>query len=152
VTADNRWVARARVRQSYPASVHEAQTRWCDVSRWPEWVDGAVWIVSADPQWPEVGSAVVWQSVPAGRGRVTERVIGFEPLAGLTVAVEDDAMEGVQTVIFDPQGEGVDVEVTLEYRIKRRSPMTWLVEGLFVRRPMVLSMTRTLERFRAVLG
>ncbi len=145
-------MATVRVRQTYPSSVHEAQTCWCEVSRWPEWVDGAVRIVSVEERWPQLGSTVVWQSGPAGRGRVTERVIGFEPLAELTVAVEDDAMEGVQTVRFDPEGEGVEVEVTLEYRIKRRSPMTWLVEGLFVRRPMILSLTRTLERFPAGLG
>jgi hypothetical protein len=144
-------MARVSVRQTYPASVHEALSCWCEVRRWPEWVDGLARIVSVDAQWPEAGSAVVWQSSPAGRGRVTERVTAFEPLAELTVAVEDEAIEGRQRVVFDPVEDGVAVEVTLEYRIRRRSPLTLLIGWLFVRRPMTLSLSRTLECFGPVL-
>lgn len=145
-------MARVSVRQSYSASVHEAQTQWCDVSRWPDWVDGLARVVSVDERWPAPGSAVVWQSGPAGRGRVTERVVAYESLAGITVAVEDETMTGTQRVDFAPAGEGVDVALMLEYRIRRRSPFTPLVEWVFVRRPMADSLRRTLERFGGVLG
>ena len=143
---------RVSASRSYARSVHEAQTAWCDVSRWPEWVDGLARISSVDQCWPEPGSCVVWRSGPAGRGQVTERVEDYDRLGGLTVAVEDDAMVGTQRVGFEPAPEGVRVEVTLDYRIKRRNPLTWLVERLFVRRPMIISLTRSLERFEARLG
>lgn len=145
-------MAVVRARQTYPVTVHQAQTAWCDVSRWPDWVDGLARVVSVDPGWPEVGSAVVWRSGPAGRGQVTERVEAYEALAGITVGVQDDTMLGTQRVGFEPVPEGVRVEVALEYRIRRRNPVTWLVEWLFVRRPMITSLTRSLERFGAVLG
>jgi hypothetical protein len=54
-------------------------------------------------------------------------------------------------VAFDPVDGGVQVELTLDYRLKRRTPWTALVEWLFVRRPMVISLTKTLERFGGVL-
>jgi hypothetical protein len=144
-------MARVRVRQTYSGSPHEAQTCWCEVSHWPQWVDGAARVLSVDDGWPHVGSTVVWESGPDGRGRVTERVVTFEPLAELAFEVSDDAMEARQYVIFDPVPEGVAVELTLDYRMRRRSPVAPLVESLFVRRPMTLSLTRTLERFGTAL-
>lgn len=138
--------------QFLDASVHEALTCWCDVNRWPDWVDGLARVVSVGGSWPEVGSEVIWQSFPAGRGRVSEQVEAYEPLGGLTVSVHDDAIEGRQRVRFEPAGDGVTVELSLEYRIRRRSPLTPLVDWLFVRRPMTLSLTKTLQRFGGVLA
>lgn len=139
------------MRQIYSGSVHEAESCWCDVSRWPAWVDGLARVISVDPSWPAMGAEVVWESGPAGRGRVTERVEAFEPLAGLTLAVEDDSIHGRQRVSFDPAGAGVEVELALEYRIKRRWLLTPLIDRLFVRGPMTTSLTKTLERFGTVL-
>ena len=109
-------------------------------------------LLSVDANWPEVGSQVVWQSGPAGRGRVTERVVVYEPLAGLSLNVQDDSLEGCQQVAFEPADGGVEILLTLDYRIKRRTPLTSLIERLFVRRPMITSLTKTLERFAAVLA
>ena len=145
-------MARVRVNQLLDASVHEAETCWCDVSRWPEWVDGLARVISVDGSWPEAGSEVIWQSGPAGRGRVSETVETYEPLHSLTVRVHDDAIEGRQQVRFEPAAEGVQIELALEYRITRRSPLTPLIERLFVRRPMTISLTKTLERFGTVLA
>jgi Polyketide cyclase / dehydrase and lipid transport len=145
-------VARVCVNQLFDASVHEVETRWYDVSRWPEWVDGLARVISVDGGWPQVGSEVIWQSSPAGRGRVSEQVEAYEPLRGLTVRVHDEAIEGHQRVRFEPAGSGVEVELSLDYRIMRRTPVTPLIERLFVRRPMIMSLTRTLERFGSVLG
>src|SRR5437763_815073 len=86
---------------------------------------------------PLVPAARRWQSGPAGRGRVTERVIAYEPLEGYTVEVEDDSITGEQSVSFEPADDGVEVGLALSYRIKRRSPLTPLIDALFVRRLMV---------------
>jgi hypothetical protein len=145
-------VGSVRVRQSYRASAHDAQTCWCDTDRWPAWVDGLARVVAVDGQWPRVGASVTWDSGPAGRGRVREEVQDYEPLRRLLLFVEDDSMTGVQEVTFEPAGEGVLVDLSLDYSIKRRSPVTPVVDRLFVRRPMVMSLSKTLERFGGVLA
>jgi hypothetical protein len=144
-------VATVAVSQTYPASVDEAEACWCDISRWPEWVDGLARVVAVDPGWPGPDRAVIWESVPAGRGRVSERVTEYEPGAGLILAVEDDSIRGQERVVFQAVEAGVEVILSLEYRIRRRTPLTPLVERLFVRRPMALSLTKTLARFGPVL-
>jgi hypothetical protein len=141
-----------RVSESFPGSVHEAEQCWYDTSRWLEWVDELAHVVSVEGEWPRPGSAVIWQSGPAGRGRVTERVIEQQPLEGYTVEVEDDSITGEQSVAFNPAEDGVEVELALSYRIKRRSPLTPLVDALFVRRLMVSSLEKTLLAFGAVLA
>ena len=132
--------------------MHEAQTCWCDTGRWPEWVDGLARVVALEGEWPHPGATVTWESGPAGRGRVRERVAEFEPLAGLTTEVEDDSMTAVQRVSFEPVPDGVLVALSLEYSIKRRSPLTPVVDRLFVRRPMVMSLSKTLGRSGGVLA
>jgi hypothetical protein len=143
-------VASISVSESFPSSVHQAEQCWYDTGRWPEWVDELNRVISVEGDWPRHGSAVIWQSGPAGRGRVTERVIEQEPLEGYTVEVEDDSITGEQAVSFDPVEDGV--QVTLSYRIKRRSPLTPLIDVLFVRRLMIASLQKTLGAFGAVLS
>jgi polyketide cyclase/dehydrase/lipid transport protein len=145
-------VGSVAVSESFPSSVHEAEACWYDVSRWPQWVDELDHVVSVRGEWPQVGAAVVWQSGPAGRGRVTERVIEYEPLGGYTVEVEDDSITGEQSVSFEAAADGVDVQLALRYRIKRRSPLTRLIDVLFVRRLMVTSLEKTLSAFGAALA
>ena len=41
----------------------------------------------------------------------------------------------------------VKVTLSLAYELKERTPLTWLVDALFVRRAMVASLRRTLTRF-----
>jgi hypothetical protein len=133
-------------------SVHEAETCWYDTARWPQWVDELARVVTVEGDWPQPGSRVIWESGPSGRGRVEERVLAYEPLDAQTVAVQDVSIEGTQRVVFTPAGDQVEVELTLTYSIKRRSPFTPIVDRLFVRRPMTISLTRTLARFAAVLA
>ncbi len=47
--------------------------------------------------------------------------------------------------------DGVEVTLRLEYRLRRRSPVTPVVDVLFIRREMSLSLGRTLSRFGARL-
>jgi hypothetical protein len=95
---------------------------------------------------------VLWQSGPSGRGRVRERVVAHEPLGGQTVEVEDDSLEGRQSVSFTPVADGVEVALALDYRIKRRSPLTPLFDALFVRRPVAISIGKTLTGFGTELA
>ena len=145
-------MSKVRVAQAFPGSVHEAETCWYDTARWPEWVDELSHVIEVEGDWPQPGSIVTWQSGPAGRGRVTERVTEFEPLSGYTVAVEDDSITGEQAVAFNPAEEGVEVEFALQYAIKRRTPLTSLIDRLFVRGVMTTSLKTTLSGFGAVLA
>jgi hypothetical protein len=145
-------MATVRVAQSFDASVHEAETCWYDTSRWPSWVEGLERVVTVEGDWPAVGSSVKWQSGPAGRGSVTERVTSYDPLAGQAVEVDDDSIRGRQSVSFTPVDGGVDITLTLDYEIKRRSFITPLVDLVFIRRAMAASLQATLARFGAEMA
>ncbi len=141
-----------RVKQLLDGTAHDAETCWYDTARWPDWVDELARIVVVEGDWPQAGATVIWESGPAGRGRVRETVVAYEPLAGQTVEVEDDSITGTRRVAFDPTGDGVEVQLRLSYSIKRRSPFTPLVDLLFVRRPMTTSLAKTLTRFGVALA
>ena len=130
-------------------SVADAEARWFDTSGWPAWIDGCDRVAELRGPWPRAGGAVSWESGPAGRGSVTETVIEQAPGSGQTVDVTDDSIEGRQTVTFDAEPDGVRVTLTLSYRIRRRSPLTPVIDRLFVRRAMTQSLDRTLDRFGA---
>jgi polyketide cyclase/dehydrase/lipid transport protein len=132
---------------TFPASVHEAEQCWYDTTRWPSWVDGLDRVVQTREPWPMVGGGVTWQSGPAGRGQVTETVVDHAPGLGQTVEVSDDSMTGRQAVSFAAVKEGVQVTLRLEYQVRRRSPLTPIVDTLFIRRAMAASLDRTLARF-----
>jgi hypothetical protein len=132
---------------TFPGSVHQAESLWSDTARWPSWVDGLDRVTDVDPRWPEPGATVRWESGPAGRGRVVERVVAQEPLSGQTVEVQDDSIRGRQSVAFTPAEQGVEVTLTLEYEINKRSPLTPLVDVLFIRRAFRASLDATLRRF-----
>ena len=132
---------------TFRGSVHEAESVWYDTSRWPSWVDGLERVIAVGDQWPAAGAEVTWQSVPAGRGRVSERVVDYEPLVGQTVDVSDETIEGRQSVKFMPEDGSVTIELSLEYRVKRRSLFTPLVDFLFIGRAFTTSLRSTLDRF-----
>jgi hypothetical protein len=131
----------------FPGSVHDAESLWYDTGRWVAWVDGLDAVVSVDGEWPRVGATVVWQSGPAGRGRVTERVVEYEPLDGQTVDVQDDALTGRQSIRFTPDEHEVEITLRLEYRVTKRSIITPLVDLLFIRNAVRASLRATLARF-----
>ncbi len=141
-----------RVAMMFPATVHEAESCWYDVARWPEWVDGLERIVALSGDWPEVGATVSWASGPAGRGSVMERVVAYEPLAGQQLEVQDDSIRGRQSVTFAPAEEGVEVTLALEYRITKRSVFMPVIDFLFVGRAMTASLSTTLARFGGELA
>ena len=141
-----------RAVHTFPASVPDAELCWYDTSRWSFWVDGLDRVLETHEPWPQTGGVVIWESGPAGRGRVTETVVTYAPSDGQTVQVSDDTVPGRQSVSFVALADGVEVTLALEYRITRSSPLTPFVDALFVRRAMTQSLERSLARFGARLG
>ena len=136
---------------TFASSVRDAERQWYDTSRWQTWLDGLDHVVATTEPWPMAGGRVTWQSGPAGRGRVTEAAVEYVPGRGQTVEVTDDVMTGRQTVQFAAATDGVEVTLCLAYRLKRRSPLTPVVDALFIRREVSLSLSRSLARFGARL-
>ena len=140
-----------RATRTFPGSVTDAERYWYDTSHWSYWVDGLDRVLQTAAPWPDVGGSVTWESSPAGRGRVTERVVAYAPADGQALEVSDDAVTGRQTVAFVRVADGVEVTLQLEYRLNRHSPVTPVVDLLFIRRQMTQSLARTLDRFGARL-
>ncbi len=139
-------MGRASASVEVPGLASEAEALWYDPVRWPAWVDGFGHVVELSEGWPAEGRSM-WNSTPQGRGRVLEIVTAYEPRAGQTLAIEDSRLRGTQRVEFTPGPEATRVTLTLEYEIKERTPLTWLVDAVFVRRAVVASLRRTLARF-----
>jgi hypothetical protein len=129
-----------------PGLASEAEELWYDPVRWASWIDGFGHVVELSDGWPAEGR-VQWNSTPGGRGRVLETVSAYEPRAGQTLTVEDSRLHGTQRVEFEPRPDAVKLTLTLDYRLKERNAMTWLVDGIFVRRELSASLRRTLARF-----
>ncbi len=142
----------ARAAQWVPGAVEDVEREWYDTSRWRAWVDGLDRVVRVEPDWPGVGAIVTWESGPDGRGTVTEQVTAYEPLAGQTLAVEDSAIRGTQSVAFRPVGDGVEVALSLEYSYRHGSFITPLIDLLFIKREMARSLARSLARFEVELA
>jgi hypothetical protein len=83
---------------------------------------------------------------------VTETAVAYAAGDGQTVEVQDVSITGRQTVAFAAAQGGVSVTLALSYRIRSRSPITPLIDALFVRRAMATSLRQTLDRFGSLLG
>ena len=136
-----------RVTERFEGTVPEAERCWYDTTRWSRWVDGLDRVLAVDDGWPQAGATVTWESGPAGRGTVTEQVIAYEPLRGQTLDVCDGSIRGRQSVLFVPVQAGVEVSLTLEYQLVRRSIVSPLVDALFIRRAMAVSLGVTVTHF-----
>jgi hypothetical protein len=78
---------------------------------------------------------------------VVEQVTAYELRRGQTLEVQDASITGRQSVVFEPSDSGVEVTMRLEYRLRRRSPLTPLFDLLFIRRAMAVSLETTVTRF-----
>jgi hypothetical protein len=143
---------RASAEDSFAAPLGEAEALWYDTGRWAGWIDGLSRVVAVEGAWPGVGAEVRWESNPAGRGGVRERVLIFEPGAGQTLEVEDGSIRGRQSVAFHEREDGVGVELTLEYELKERWIVSPVVDFLFIQRAMAASLRSTLARFGSELA
>jgi ribosome-associated toxin RatA of RatAB toxin-antitoxin module len=136
---------RAAVVDLTPAQAFEL---WTDVSRWPTFVDGFSRITRIDDAWPEAGAKVVWESVPTGRGTVTEKVRHSLPGERIQTDVIEERLLGTQTAEFAPAEDGgTAVILTLDYDLVRKGPFAWITDVLFIRRAQNDALARTLSRF-----
>jgi uncharacterized membrane protein len=140
-------VAKVRASVAIAALASQAEELWYDTKRWPTFIDGLHHVARLEGDWPHQGARVLWDSKPAGRGRVQERVIAYAAREGQTVAVEDEKIHGTQRVTFTPTESGVTVGLELEYTLKEARPGMAVVDLLFIRRPQRESLQRTLRRF-----
>jgi hypothetical protein len=119
---------------------------WTDVRRWPSFVEGFARVQQVSVEWPAEGAKLVWESIPAGRGRVTERVVESRP-SSFATEVFDDSIHGTQRASFVPVEGGARVQVELEYELTKYGPLRALADVLFIRRALRDSLRRTLGRF-----
>jgi uncharacterized membrane protein len=129
-------------------SAQAAYDLWIDTTRWPTFVDGFKHVERLSDDWPAEGAKLVWQSPPAGRGRVTEKVIANEPGAKFATIIFEQRITGTQTVTFAEN----QVTLELEYELQQGGPLKALVDALFIRRSQSESLQRTLVRFRREAG
>lgn len=128
--------------------VSAAEELWYDSTRWPAFVDGLKHVHAIDAEYPHAGAVVKWESFPGGRGRVLEKVVGYEPRRGQQLDVRDTQIRGRQSVEFTAtQDGGMRVELELDYEIVDRKLLTPIVDLLFVRRAQADSLRRTVLRF-----
>jgi Polyketide cyclase / dehydrase and lipid transport len=123
-----------------------ALTLWTDTRRWATFVEGFGHTVEVGADWPAEGSKVVWQSIPGGRGKVTEKVVESENDRFVTQVFED-ALTGRQALRVLEDAEGSRVELSLEYELSGRGPFGAVADVLFIRRALRDALRRTLRRF-----
>ena len=141
-------MGRARAEVEVAGPISEAERLWYDLSRWPSFIEGFAHVTKQEGDWPKTGARIVWNSVPAGRGLVSERVTAYEVRVAQTVDVEDPRMTGKQTISFAPAEDGrCKVALELDYRLKQGGPFGGVVDALFVRRALRDALRRTLARF-----
>jgi len=140
-------VRTARAEAEVALTPEAALRLWTDVSRWSTFVEGFARVVEQDPDWPAEGSRVIWESIPAGRGRVTEKV--SEPPSGdrFATLVFEDRLAGRQVVRAAEATAGARVELSVEYTLTRYGPLAAVADALFIRRALRDSLRRTIERF-----
>jgi hypothetical protein len=139
-------VRTARAEAEVPLTPEAAVRLWTDVSRWATFVEGFAHAEELDPHWPSEGCRVVWTSVPAGRGRVTEKVVESGPQQ-LSTMVFEDRLAGRQTLRATESGTGSLVELSLEYTLTKYGPLAAVADAIFIRRAVRDSLRRTLFRF-----
>jgi Polyketide cyclase / dehydrase and lipid transport len=119
---------------------------WTDVGRWSTFVEGFAHVVEVSPDWPAQGAKVIWESIPGGRGRVTERVASSGP-GGFATEVFEEALAGQQAFKTSEDVEGTRVELTLDYELSKYGPLRAVADVLFIRRALRDALRRTLRRF-----
>ena len=130
------------------ARIAEAEALWYDLSRWPSFVEGFKHVARVEGDWPRAGSSLVWESVPAGRGRVLEKVTQFAQREGQRAEIRDPRIRGIQQVRFEAgEGGSVLVTLTLEYELVRSGALGPLTDFFFIRRAQQDALSRTLLRF-----
>ena len=136
----------ARAEAQVTLAPEAALRLWADVSRWGSFVEGFARVVEQDPGWPADDSRLTWESIPAGRGRVTEKVVESGPDRFATLVFED-RLSGRQLLRVVESEGGARVELSLEYTLTRSGALGAVADAIFIRRALRDSLRRTLTRF-----
>jgi hypothetical protein len=120
---------------------------WTDVDRWPSFVEGFGRTLERSPDWPAGGARLVWESTPAGRGRVTEKVVEGEGPDRFVTTVFEERLHGTQTFRVVESEGGSRAELNLEYELTKYGPLGAVADAIFIRRAIRDSLRRTLSRF-----
>jgi Polyketide cyclase / dehydrase and lipid transport len=120
---------------------------WTDATRWPTFVEGFARVIEQDPGWPAEGSRLVWESIPTGRGRVTEKVVRGAAAERFATQVFEDRLMGLQTFRAAESEAGSRVELSLEYTLTKYGPLGGVADAIFIRRALRDALRRTLSRF-----
>ena len=137
----------ARAQRELVLTPEAALRLWGDVDRWPSFVEGFSRYVERSPEWPGAGSRVVWESTPAGRGRVTEKVVEGEGPDRFVTQVFEDRLHGTQTFRVVESEGGSRAELSLEYELTKYGPLSAVADAIFIRRAIRDMLRRTLDRF-----
>jgi hypothetical protein len=119
---------------------------WTNVRRWPTFVEGHARTLEVSQDWPAEGAKVVWESIPGGRGRVTEKVVANDP-GRFATEVFEDALRGQQELRVSEDAEGTLLELILDYELSKYGPLQAVADALFIRRALRDALRRTLRRF-----
>ncbi len=136
----------ARAEAEVPLTPEATLRLWTDLSRWPSFIEGFARVVEVDPGWPAEGR-VIWESIPAGRGKVTEKVAEPPGAGTFATLVFEDRLAGRQTLRTIESAGGARVELSLEYTLTRYGPFGALADAIFIRRALRDSLRRTMARF-----
>jgi hypothetical protein len=129
------------------ASLAETWDLYFNEHSWPAWVDGFGGVESADG-YPHEGGSLIWRSIPAGRGEVTERVLEHQPRRLHRIAFSDPESSGEMSTRFAVEGQGTRVTLEFAYVVGRDGLLARITDVLFVRGQVAKSLQRSLLRFR----
>jgi uncharacterized protein YndB with AHSA1/START domain len=135
------------------APLAEVWQLYFDAARWGSWVDGFARLSVSDG-YPERGGTLVWESTPAGRGRVSERVLEHEPRRLHRISYSDPGSVGELETRFEMMPAGEEGRRTLvsqrqRYQLHDGGPLAALTDRLFIRSQMRGSLQRSLAGLRA---
>ena len=137
----------ARAQADLVLTPEAALRLWTDLDRWPSFVEGYARTVERSPDWPGGGARLVWESTPAGRGRVTEKVMEAEGPDRFVTQVFEERLHGTQTFRVVESEGGSRAELALEYELTKYGPLSAVADVIFIRRAIRDSLRRTLSRF-----
>jgi hypothetical protein len=140
-------VRTARAQADLVLTPEAALRLWSDVSRWPSFVEGFARELERSPEWPAAGARIVWESTPAGRGRVTEKVAEGEGPDRFVTHVFEERLHGTQTFRVVESEAGSRAELALDYELTKYGPLGAVADVIFIRRAIRDSLRRTLSRF-----
>ena len=131
-----------------PVPLADLWDLYFDRERWPDWVDGFARTTTIDG-YPGEGGKLAWESTPAGRGSVRERVLEHDPRRLHRIAYLDPESEGELETRFEivPSGDSARmtrVSQRLSYRLVEAGPFAMITDLLFIRGQMRGSLQRSL--------